>query len=77
MTELSVGFAADLVFAILVYSYILALAWAWRSSARANEAPPGFREKLRVFDTQTRPATTVTFFFAASVIIGAIVGRAL
>jgi hypothetical protein len=76
VADLSVSFAASLVFAVLLYTYAIALAWAWRSSRReAARGRQGFRAKMIVLDHQTRPATTVTFFLAVSVVLGAIVGE--
>ena len=73
---MSVSFAASLVFAVLLYTYAIALVWAWRASRRA--ATPtrlGARAKLVALDHQTRPATTVTLFLAVSVVLGALVGE--
>ena len=78
-TGLSLSFAANLCFAVLIYTYGVALFCAWRSSRRnpLDVAGRGVRAKLRVLDEQTRQATTVTFFLALSVVLGAIVGEQL
>jgi hypothetical protein len=76
---MSLPFAANLVFAVLLYTYAIALVWAWRSSRRdpRDSRDRGIRARLRVLDSQTRPATTVTCFLAVSVVLGAIVGEQL
>lgn len=76
---MSLPFAANPVFAVLIYAYGIALAWAWRSSKRnpLESSDRGVRAKLRGLDEKTRPATTVTCFLAVSVVLGAIAGEQL
>ena len=78
-SEVGIVLAADLVFSVLVFSYAVAMVYAWRTtSPRAPEEPrPDFRRRVRELDRETRPATTVTFFFSVSAAIGMFLGDAL
>jgi hypothetical protein len=79
VSGLTVSFAANLVFAVLLLTYAIAFGMAWRHSRSRSPALRirGARARLRALDVQTRPATTVTLFLAVSVVLGAVVGEAL
>jgi hypothetical protein len=76
--QFSIEAAASLVFSTLLCTYLIALVWAWRASVRSpEETGGGLRARLRILDDQTRLATSVTFYFGASVILGALFGKIL
>ena len=73
---MSLSFAANIVFAVLLYTYAIAIVLAWCASRRMSGQPRrSGRARLVALDHQTRPATTVTFFLAVMVVLGALVGE--